>query len=154
MAAGKRTNRVRHANQAANCRKNRQHNQRYRHRKWRFVRLMCDVVMMFVMVMISFTETLVAPESHHHQTRHVNRGQQSRDYANKPQSLCRSGRQIEWSGDPNLPKNFVFRKKAGPDWHAADRQPSADHRDPGDWHVFAQTAHATHVLLVMHAMND
>ncbi len=54
---------------------------------------------------------------------------------------------------PRLPKNFVFRKEAGPDRHAANRQPARAHRQPGDRHVLAQSAHAPHVLLVMHAVN-
>ena len=57
-------------------------------------------------------------------------------------------------GAPRLPENLVLGKETGKDRYAADRQPTSEHRRKCDRHVFLQAAHSTHVLLVVHSVND
>src|SRR6185369_10517474 len=114
----------------------------------------CVVVRMRMVVgIMAFSESLFSPEGHYHQARHVDRGQQSSDRADKPKRFAEVRRHPGNRTTPCLPKDLVFRKEAGKDGHATDRQPARAHGQPGDGHVLAQVSHAAHVLLVMHAMN-
>src|ERR1041384_2562295 len=95
---------------------------------------MSDGLCMMGIVGVSRAKTFFAPERHDHQTRHVHGCQQSSHSADKPQSLVEP-RRHERTRAPGLPKDFVFREEASEDRNAADRQPPAAPRAPGDWHV-------------------
>src|SRR2546426_8868037 len=100
------------------------------------------------------TESLGAPERHHHHARHVNRREQRRYCANNPERSA-PGRiwQTKRARAPNFPENLIFGKEPSEDWYAGDRQPSSQHRRESYGHVFFQPTHAPHVLLVIHPMN-
>ena len=161
MTTRKRAQRVGNSDQTTNSREYRQNNQRHSHRPWRFMRRVAQVVNLLILFLIvsqaaslRYIKPFVAPEGHHHQPRHVHRRQQCRHRPDEPKNLCGSGRHTEWACDPDLPKNFIFGKEAGPNWHTADCQPTSTHRQPRYRHVFAQAAHPSHVLLMMHPVND
>src|SRR5215213_9529325 len=100
--------------------------------------------------LVRFAETLTAPEGHHHHARHVNRGQKRGERTDGPEKLAEASRwQTKSRRAPGLPENLIFREKAGEDRNAANRQPARRHRRKRDRHVFPETAHAAHVLLVM-----
>src|ERR1051326_3263809 len=60
------------------------------------------------------SKTLTAPERHHHQPRHVDRGQQRRDRADHPQHFIERS---ESRRAPRLPKDLILRKETGPERH-------------------------------------
>ena len=65
-----------------------------RMRVW-FVRTLSAVLLVFSLVMVRGmigAKSLVAPEGHHHQARHVNSREQRRDRAHKPQGFVEACR--------------------------------------------------------------
>src|SRR5262245_65534429 len=116
----------------------------------RLVRSLCAVTVGFssmVIVTVRLAESLVAPESHHHQPRHVNCCQHGCDCADEPERFSSAARQMACA--PDSPKDFVFRKEACPDGQPADRQPARAHGQPGDWPDLTQVVHDAPVLIVM-----
>ena len=108
----------------------------------------------FGVVNVTFAKALGAPEGHHHHARHVNGGEQGRQRADEPKRFAPYRvRQTKRAGAPGLPKNLILRKEAGKDRYARNRQPAGKHGRKRDGHVFLESAHAPHVLLVMHAVD-
>ena len=87
----------------------------------------------------------LAVKHHDYLTSHVVRRQQCGDYTNnvKPAVV-----------GINVEQNFVLRPKARKWRHTRNCKPADDKCNCSNWHCFAQRAHTTHVLLVMHAMNN
>src|SRR4030095_9239863 len=102
-----------------------------------------------------FAKAFCAPERHDHHPRHVNGCEKGCKGADKPQCFAPGwAGKAELARAPNLPKNLILPKKTGKDGNAENRQPTSQHRRKGNGHVFLETTHTTHVLLVMHAVND
>src|SRR5262245_58189825 len=53
-----------------------------------------------------------------------------------------------------VPENFIFRPETTKRNDPADCQPSSEEGQECDGHVFFQTTHPAHVLLVVHTVDD
>ena len=87
----------------------------------------------------------LAEEHHHHLAGHVVGGEQRGHQADDVER--RALGQAEQ-------QDLVLRPEPGEGRHAGDRQPADDERERGDGHEHAQQAHAAHVLLVVHPVDD
>src|SRR5688572_4780502 len=97
----------------------------------------------FVVRAVSFAESLLTPERHHHHSRHVDRSQKGSERPDKPKEFAETGRRKTKRGrTPRLPQNLILRKETRKDRNTADRQPACQHRHKRNWHVLLETAHA------------
>ena len=89
--------------------------------------------------------TGLAEEHHDDLTRHVVRGEQCGDETDHVETtVVREDEQ----------ENFVLRPETGKGWHAGNGQPADDEREGRDGHQLAKCTHATHVLFMVHAVDD
>src|SRR6185503_7869617 len=149
-----RTERIRHADKTTGSRKHREHDQRNRHEPRRLVR--CDWSMMSIVLdAVCVSKALLTSERHYHHARHVKRGQKRGQCTDGPKQFAERRRwKTERRRAPNPPENLVLGEEAGKDRNAGDCQPASQHRYERDGHVLPERAHASHVLLVMHAVDD
>src|SRR5882724_7915559 len=105
-------------------------------------------------VNVTLAKAFGAPEGHNHHARHINGGEQGCQRGDEPKRLTpRRARQTERSCAPRFPKDLVLGKESGKNRYARDGEPSSEHGRKRDGHVFPESTHASHVLLVMHAMD-
>src|SRR6266404_2688175 len=105
--------------------------------------------LVFGRVWVRFAKIFFAPESHGHQTRHIERGAGRGNRADDPQQP--SNGNVSSRNSP--PENLIFGPEATKRNDAADGQPSSHKREIGPGHVLAKPAHLAHVLFVMHAVD-
>src|SRR5258705_6562629 len=94
-------------------------------------------------------EPFFTPERHCHQTRNVERRTTRGNGTNQPKDPAIGN----VGGRCCVPENFVLRPESAEGNNAADSQPAREEGPVGVGHVFLQTAHAPHVLFVMHSMD-
>src|SRR4030095_10932890 len=108
------------------------------------------------MSFVSFTsssmteEFFFAPERHRHQPSHVKRGTSCGDSSDQPNQPAE---RYEGCGR-RFPKYLVFGPETAERNDSADCQPACKKRPVGVGHVLLQPAHSSHVLLVVHSVND
>ena len=97
-----------------------------------------------------FEESFLAPEGQGHQARHVEGRAGRGDCGDEPEQpavrdvLCRG----------RVPEYLVLRPEARERDDAADGEPAREERPVGLRHVLPEAAHPTHVLLVVHGVDD
>src|SRR5262245_59953730 len=109
----------------------------------RRVRFICFSACLF------FKKSFFAPEGHRHQARHVEGSAGGRDGADKPDQPAK----VNVISRRRLPENLILGPEAAERNDAANRQPAGEEGPVRVGHVLLQTAHAPHVLLVVHAVN-
>ena len=126
----------------ANYRQYGKHDEREQHDLWA---LMWLEIAMCAMVMRMIFPLRFAVKHHDHLACHVVRGEQRGNKTNDIEAavVC-----------VHVEQNFVFRPETCKRRNTSNCQPADDEGDCSNWHQFAQCTHTTHVLLVMHAMND
>src|SRR6266850_1113646 len=144
----------------ADCCQHGQHGQRHPHRGWRLVRNVRVVGRRFVIVIVHFVlrsvvvrsveKFLLAPKSHSNQTRHVEGRAGGCDCSDNPYNP--TYRNVP--GSSCVPEDLVFGPETAKRNDAADGQPAGQERQVRVGHVLPEPAHASHVLLVVHSMND
>src|SRR2546423_9888736 len=95
-----------------------------------------------------FPKPLIAPESHRNEPRHVKGSACRRNRRDQPEHPAVWNKRSR----SRIPQNLVFRPEAAERNDAADGEPARQKSPVGVRHVFAQPAHAPHVLLVVHAV--
>src|SRR6266566_1231221 len=97
----------------------------------------------------SFEKFFATPERHRHQSRHIKSSAGGSDGAYNPDKPAH--RNV--SRRSCVPKNFIFGPETAKWNDAANSQPSCQESQVRIGHVFLQSAHTSHVLFVMHAVN-
>ena len=99
------------------------------------------------MIRIDVAESLLTMKGHVQQAKAVETGDDHAQQHRKVTVILHPA--TMFGGDFCRIDNRVLGIEAGEERHPDQRQRADPHRDPGDRHVLAQTAHAAHVLLVM-----
>src|SRR5215204_7820729 len=97
-----------------------------------------------------FEKSLAAPERQRHQPCHVERSTRRGDRADEPDEPA----ERDVRSQSCIPEYLVLGPETTERNDAADREPAGHERPVRVRHVLPQAAHAPHVLLVVHAVND
>nr|GFD50736.1 hypothetical protein [Tanacetum cinerariifolium] len=87
----------------------------------------------------------LAEEGEEQQAEHVERRQERGEDADAPHHFAML---------IHVTQDFIFREKARERWNTSDGQAANKHGEERDRHGLTQAAHAAHVLLVAHAVDD
>src|SRR5437868_7196835 len=96
-----------------------------------------------------FEKFFASPEGHRHQSRHIKSGTGGSDGAYNPDEPAH--RNV--SRRSCVPKKFIFGPETAEWGNAADCQPPCQESQVRIRHVFLQSAHTSHVLFVLPAVN-
>src|SRR3954447_25164309 len=114
-----------------------------------FIKCRCVSLVSFSAA-VTAEKSFFSPESHRHQARHIKSSTDGSERGYQPKDPA------EWnvSCAGSIPENFVFGPEAAERNDSANRQPAGKEGPVRVGHVLLQAAHPTHVLLVMHTVND
>ena len=138
-------------------RSHRKHHQRNRHRPGRFARtvpgmmsVVVGIVMTSIVVPVGISvlpgwSPILTVKGHIDQAKHVERRHPGGDGPDHPQ---------DWVAHEGEREDLVLAEESGEQRNAGNGQCANEHRQVGDRHIFPETTHPGHVLLMVHGMND